>query len=77
MYACMVHVRCTCIQLVHVTVRHIFICLSHLASHGSLAVVFYLSPKGYVVSCRFHSALIVFLSAMSSVVHYEGRGMKV
>ena len=39
-----------------------------------------LSPKGYVVSCRFHGALIVFLSVcksvMSSVVHYEGGGMK-
>ena len=41
----------------------------------------FLSPKGYVVSCRFHGALIVFLSVckfvMSSVVHYGGGGMKV
>ena len=36
----------------------------------------HLSPEGYIVSCRFHGAFIVFLSVckfvMSSVVHYEG-----
>ena len=41
----------------------------------------FLSPKVYVVSCRFHGTLIVFLSVckfvMSSVVHHEGRRMKV
>ena len=32
-----------------------------------------LSPKGYVVSCRFHGPLMsVWMSVMLSVVHYEG-----
>ena len=38
-------------------------------------------PKGHVVSCRFNGALIVSISAcrfvMSSVVPYNGRGLKV
>ena len=38
----------------------------------AVRVINVLSPKGYVVSCRFHGAFSYFcLSVTSSVVHYE------
>ena len=66
--------------------RLLFKFLCHLAGPVLVDACWYghslahkvLSLKGYVVSCRFHSAVMVFLSVckfvMSSVVHYCNLG---
>ena len=60
-------------QCVSLTIsRNLGLCTS---KEGQRAVVesVHLSPKGYVVCCRFHGALMsVCLFVMSSVVHHEG-----